>query len=105
MAAPNYVGLFNDVAEVSLILNKPKGYHTTFIKKGVFGEVTKIEEEVQELQDAIKQKNKIMALVELSDLVGAIKGYLVKNYPGFSLEDLNVMAEVTSRAFRDGTRK
>lgn len=81
------------------------GYHLNYIKRGEFGEVSKIEEEVRELLDSIEQNNKIMALVELSDIIGAIKGYLVKHHPCFSLEDLVIMSDATSRAFQNGVRK
>jgi hypothetical protein len=45
-----------------------------------------------------------MALVELSDLYGAIKGYLAKHIPSMTMEDLRIMSEATERAFKDGTR-
>lgn len=78
------------------------GYHTRQIKKGVYGESSKLLEEVEELIDAEKQKNKVMGLVELSDLVGAIQGYLECKYPNFSLQDLETMARATRSAFRMG---
>lgn len=81
------------------------GYHLKAIPKGEFGEISKIEEELAELKDADYQGNRIMALVELSDLIGSVQGYLEKHYPGFGLKDLIKMAEATSRAFSDGTRK
>jgi hypothetical protein len=81
------------------------GYHLTKIPRGKYGEVSKIEEELHELKDALNQGNRIMELVELSDLVGAIKGYLYNYYPEFTITDLIVMADATERAFKDGTRK
>lgn len=61
-------------------MKKPKfGYHKKKIKKGTLGEISKIKEEILELEDALEQKNKIMALVELSDLFGAIKLYCINN--------------------------
>ncbi len=81
------------------------GYHIKQIKKGVYGEFSKILEEVQELEDAISQSNKIMTLVELSDLMGSIQGFLQKNHPSISINDLIKMAEATKSAFMDGSRK
>ncbi len=81
------------------------GYHTKHIKKGVYGDISKIEEELEELKDAEQQSNKILSMVELSDLIGAIKGFVQKKYPFVSMEDLLKMSESTRSAFIDGTRK
>jgi hypothetical protein len=85
-------------------MSKKIGYHLTDIKKGKLGEISKIYEELLELQDAEQQGCKVMALVELSDLVGAVKHYLEKNHPGIALHDLEIMAEITKRAFDNGRR-
>ena len=79
------------------------GYHLKEIKKGIFGEFSKIEEELTECQDAIEQNNKIMTLVELSDLIGAIEGYIQKNFK-MELSDLITMKDATHRAFNSGKR-
>lgn len=79
------------------------GYHINKIERGEFGEFSKIKEEFLECEDALQQGNKIMILVELSDLIGAIEGYC-KKY-NIELEDLLKMKEATKRAFNDGTRK
>lgn len=68
------------------------------------GEVSKIEEELSELKDALLQDAKIMALVELSDLYGAVELFLTRHFPGVSMEDLKRMSEITQRAFRNGRR-
>lgn len=80
------------------------GYHINKIEKGILGESSKILEEVFELQDAESQGVKIMQLVELSDLVGAIDIYLKNNFPDISFEDLLKMSQVTQRAFENGRR-
>lgn len=77
-------------------------YHLEPIPKGVFGEVSKIEEELLELKDAIKQDNKIMIGCELSDLYGAVREYASKH--GLSMRDLEIMADATKRAFDTGHR-
>lgn len=80
------------------------GYHVTEIPRGVLGEPSKIAEEHAEFQDAVSQGIKIMALVELSDMVGAIKAYLVNHHPGVTLDDLESMELITRRAFINGRR-
>ena len=79
------------------------GYHNKYIERGEFGEFSKIKEEFLEAEDAFEQDNKVMLLVELSDLLGAIEGYCEKH--NMKLEDLIKMKEATKRAFNDGTRK
>lgn len=80
------------------------GYHLRKIARGEYGELSKIVEECEEMQDAAEQGNKVMVLVELSDLVGAIQGYLEKHHSSISLQDLEVMADATRRAFEAGVR-
>lgn len=80
------------------------GYHKTEIEKGVFGHFSKIKEEFQELQDAINQQDKILTLVELSDLIGAIEGF-VEFELKMNLEDLLKFKELTKQAFISGHRK
>jgi NTP pyrophosphatase (non-canonical NTP hydrolase) len=79
------------------------GYHIAKIKKGKLGEPSKIQEELDELIDALNQNNKIMALVELSDLYGAIKA--IAESLGANMQDLKIMSEATERAFKNGKRK
>jgi len=81
------------------------GYHLREIKKGEYGEISKIEEELDELKEALEQDNMIMAMCELSDVYGALDGYLEKYFPELTMEDLKTMSEATKRAFGDGTRK
>jgi phosphoribosyl-ATP pyrophosphohydrolase len=80
------------------------GYHTRPIEKGVLGEPSKIMEEAYEFEDACAQGVQVMALVELSDLMGAIQAFLAKHHPGTSIDDLLAMSHVTERAFRNGRR-
>lgn len=84
--------------------NKKSGYHFEIIPKYEIGTAGKIFEEMSEFHDALLQNNKIMALVELSDLYGAIQLYLKKNYHNITMEDLNKMNEITQNAFINGRR-
>ena len=78
------------------------GYHKRKIERGEFGKTSKIREELDELEDALEQNNRIMAMVELSDLYGAIQA--VANNIGTNMTELQIMSEATERAFKDGTR-
>lgn len=80
------------------------GYHTREIKKGRYGSISKILEEVEEFQDAEAQRNIIMMLVELSDIYGALEGVLENLDMGITMEDLETMSDATKRAFKDGSR-
>lgn len=78
------------------------GYHKVKIEKGVLGEFSKIREEFLEAEDALEQDNKVMLLVELCDLIGAIEAY-TESY-NISLDDLLKMKDATKSAFLDGSR-
>ena len=79
------------------------GYHKIKIPKGIFGEITKIDEEYLEFKDAVESNNPVMALMELSDLLGAIAEFSKKHHK-IELSDLIKMSETTRSAFEDGTR-
>lgn len=79
------------------------GYHVADITKGVLGEPSKIEEEFLEFKDAVDQDNPVMAIHELSDLIGAMEAY-AKNY-NITLDDLITMTRTTQRAFKSGDRR
>ncbi len=81
-----------------------KSYHLKDIPKGEIGSYSKINEEFLEFKDAVTQENKLMALQELSDLIGAVEMYLENNFKNISLEDLIKMKEATRRAFESGKR-
>ena len=84
---------------------KTYGYHLRDIKKGILGDTSKIREELEELEDAMDQKCKVMALCEISDLYGAIEAFLLKHFPDINMQDLEKMAQITRRAFASGRRK
>lgn len=79
------------------------GYHIRQITRGTFGHPSKIQEELDELNDSLAQGNKIMASVELADLYGAVRSYA--GTLGLTMKDLETMADATERAFKDGTRQ
>lgn len=75
---------------------EPMGYHMYPIPKGEYGKLSKIVEEAYEVYDAMAQSCRLMMLVELADLAGAIRGYLEAQ--GLRLEHAQNMAVVV-----DGT--
>ena len=79
------------------------GYHLRDIPRGTFGEVSKITEEYEEFLESLEQKNPIMAMVELSDIIGAIEGYAEKHFK-ISLDDILALKNATQRAFKSGCR-
>jgi len=79
------------------------GYHIK-IKKGTLGQISKIQEELDELSDAHSQNVKILILCEVADLVGAIQAYLDANFTGITVHDAIKMAELTKSAFIEGER-
>ena len=80
------------------------GYHLTNIPRGELGEPSKIIEEYKEWLDAHSQGSKVMELVELSDLLGAIESYVQDNF-NMEIEDLHLMSDITKRAFKSGARE
>lgn len=80
------------------------GYHKrAIVIEGTYGEVSKIEEELDELKEAFEQDNKILALVEIADLYGALEAVALKL--GVNMEDVAKMAAATKRAFQSGERR
>ena len=79
------------------------GYHLKEIEKGILGEFSKIKEEFEELSDAIEQRDPILQLVELSDLLGAIEEFSKTNW-NISLRDLKSFSDKTKSAFKEGKR-
>lgn len=59
--------------------------------RGTYGNLSKLEEELDEVREALEQGQIFMAMIELSDLIGAIGGLAEKH--GYSLEDLIQFSE------------
>lgn len=79
------------------------GYHLRPIEtEGVYGQTSKIREELEELEEAMEQDNRILALCELADLYGALEA--VAEAIGTNMLELSQMAAATRRAFQDGSR-
>ena len=78
-------------------------YHLRPIQtQGVYGQASKIREELEELEEALEQNNAILAMCELADLYGAIEGLTLKL--GITMADVAKMSEGTKRAFLSGSR-
>lgn len=79
-------------------------YHLRpIIPQGIFGQVSKVLEEIDEYVESTEQGNKIMAAVELSDIYGALEAVAATH--GLQMSDLAIMAQATKRAFETGERK
>jgi phosphoribosyl-ATP pyrophosphohydrolase len=78
------------------------GYHKSNIDKGVYGQFSKVKEEYEELLDAKDQGDKILTILEICDLYGALEGYA--NTLGYSIQDVIKFSNLTKEAFRDGSR-
>ena len=84
-------------------MSSKQSYHLKKIKKGELGKISKVQEEVHEYKDAMKQGCKIMAVLELSDIYGALEAVALAH--GLKMKDLKKMAKLTKRAFESGARK
>ena len=78
------------------------GYHLKEIIKGELGTISKLKEEIEEFEDALAQDCKLMAMVELSDIYGALEA-LAETY-NLTMQDLAVFSDITKRAFINGVR-
>lgn len=71
-------------------------FHIDDITRGIYGTISKLEEEILEFKDAIKQDSLIMANLELADMYGALEG--LANSNNLSMLDLKKMSDITKRA-------
>lgn len=78
-------------------------YHLKKIKKGELGKISKVQEEIDEYKDALNQKCEIMAVLELSDIYGALEAVAISH--NLTMKDLKKMSNLTKRAFASGHRK
>ena len=79
------------------------GYHRRQIARGIFGETSKIREELEELEDAEEQGVRVMGGCELADLYGALEARARRE--GLSMEDLAKMSALTAHVFKTGYRR
>jgi hypothetical protein len=79
------------------------GYHSKKISKGRVGDFSKIKEEFEELEDAFNQGDKVLQICEITDLIGAIEIYTLKEF-NLGLEDLKKFSDKTQSAFKEGMR-
>lgn len=93
----------HDLVFAEIKEEKISPYHTKAIAKGVYGEASKIFEEIAEFEDAQDQASPVLELCELVDVIGAIEGYTMKRF-NISLNDLVKMTEANKRAFENGHR-
>ena len=101
----NVIGTVNNIVPKrnSEVIYKKSGYHTLPIRTGKLGELSKIQEELDELKDAEFQGNKIMMAIEMSDLYGALELYAEAN--GLTITDLKTFSDLNKKvkSGREGT--
>lgn len=61
-------------------------FHEVEIEKGIYGELSKVQEELDEAKDAESQGQDLMLMIELADIIGAAAGVAEKY--GMSLDQL-----------------
>lgn len=71
---------------------KDSPFHVGKIRVGTYGELSKIQEELDEAVDAQEQGIDLMVLIELSDIIGAVAGVAEQQY-GFTLDQLIAFSE------------
>lgn len=79
------------------------GYHKNEIQRGIYGQFSKIREEFQELEDGVNQGDKVLQIVELTDLVGAIEEYARLEF-NLTMLDLITFSNKTKSAFKENKR-
>ncbi len=62
------------------------GLHAREIARGVYGELSKVREELEEAEDAVAQGLDLMLFMELADIIGAVEGVAAKY--GITLDQL-----------------
>lgn len=75
------------------------GYHLVAISRGELGELSKVREELDELEDAMTQGARIMAQIELSDMLGAIEAFRDRHLPFVTISEgvhVTAMGELSS---------
>ena len=75
------------------------GFHEATIHKGEYGQLSKIREELEEAEDAEARGQMLMLRIELSDILGAVKG--VSDRLGMDFNELLVFAELRSKVARE----
>jgi hypothetical protein len=75
------------------------GFHQATIARGVYGQLSKIQEELDEARDAEAQGQDLMLLIELADIIGAVAG-VAQRY-GFTLGQLAAFARLRSEVARE----
>lgn len=73
-------------------------FHQRTITKGIYGQLSKVREELEEAEDALEQRQPVMLLVELSDIVGACAG--VAEQFNVTLDGLVAFAKLRSEVAR-----
>lgn len=77
---------------------KKSYFHVMPVRQGTYGELSKIQEELDEALDAETRGQKLLLMIELSDIIGAVAGVAERH--GYSLDDLIQFSELRRNVFR-----
>lgn len=80
------------------VKHKKSYFHVHPIRSGVYGELSKVQEELDEAVDAETRGQEILLLIELSDIIGAVAGVAERH--GHTLESLIQFSELRRSVFR-----
>lgn len=72
---------------------KKSPYHNVRVTNGTYGELSKIQEELDEAVDAEIRGLDLLVLIELADVIGAVAGVAEEQY-GFDLDQLIAFSEM-----------
>lgn len=78
-------------------------WHVNDIEKGVYGELSKIREELEEAEDALNNGNTLMMLIELSDIIGAVEG-IAEKY-NLSITELKTFSDKVKEFKKEGVSR
>ena len=77
---------------------KKSYFHVMPVRRGTYGELSKVQEELDEALDAETRGQKLLLMIELSDIIGAVAGVAERH--GYSLDDLIQFSELRRNVFR-----
>lgn len=74
--------------------------HKVPVVKGILGDLSKIQEELDELKDAVAQHNNIIIYTELADLYGAIEMFVNEHCPRITMMDIIDAAKIKGNCMK-----
>jgi len=82
---------------------KNSRFHVHPVREGTYGELSKIQEELDEALDAETRGQELLLMIELADIIGAVAG-VAERY-GYTLESLIQFSELVRSVRRQDTEE